>query len=272
MHPVFEKFLRHGRFTGKQTRGNGGKKRKKRKKRGKKEWNKRVKRDGKGQTDVKRNRTIVNPDVLSCQDVVSGADMTQMESRALTTNNREKYRTPSPPPRLYALYALKQITLESSTRRRPIKSFDLAFVRRRVVAKLSPIYTTRPPRFASLRKRSAAQLSPNNRKLIRAPLLLTSVKKNIKKFPNYYSRIEYDYNSPKWNGTLEKSVSRPLLPSRRDKCPISKNRTEKTRDLIPLLIPFESNVNNLGIDFRGNSAGLRKLRGPLLRIGVHRRA
>lgn len=179
MHPVFEKFLRHGRFTGKQTRGNGGKKRKKRKKRGKKEWNKRVKRDGKGQTDVKRNRTIVNPDVLSCQDVVSGADMTQMESRALTTNNREKYRTPSPPPRLYALYALKQITLESSTRRRPIKSFDLAFVRRRVVAKLSPIYTTRPPRFTSLGKRSAAQLSPNNRKLIRAPLLLTSVKKNF---------------------------------------------------------------------------------------------
>lgn len=249
-----------------------GKKEKKEKKGGKKEWNKRVKRDGKGQTDVKRNRTIVNPDVLSCQDVVSGADMTQMESRALTTNNREKYRTPFPPPRLYALYALKQITLESSTRRRPIKSFDLAFVRRRVVAKLSPIYTTRPPRFASLGKRSAAQLSPNNRKLIRAPLLLTSVKKNIKKFPNYYSRIEYDYDSSKWNGTLEKSVSRPLLPSRRDKCPISKNRTEKTRDLIPLLIPFESNVNNLGIDFRGNSAGLRKLRGPLLRIGVHRRA
>lgn len=229
-----------------------------------------MKRDGKGQTDVKRNRTIVNPDVLSCQDVVSGADMTQMESRALTTNNREKYRTPSPPPRLYALYALKQITLESSTRRRPIKSFDLAFVRRRVVAKLSPIYTTRPPRFASLGKRSAAQLSPNNRKLIRAPLLLTSVKKNIKKFPNYYSRIEYDYDSPKWNGTLEKSVSRPLLPSRRDKCPISKNRTEKI--LILSYYSFRSNVNNLGIDFRGNSAGLRKLRGPLLRIGVHRRA
>ena len=153
----------------------------------KKEWNKRDrwKEIEKGQTDVKRNRTIVNPDVLSCQDVVSGADMTQMESRALTTrNNREKYRASPPLPcsRLYALYALKRITLESSTRRRPIKSFDLAFVRPRVVAKLSPIYiyntrqdsrhfeNDRPP-----------QLSPNNRKLIRAPLLLTSVKKKIKK-------------------------------------------------------------------------------------------
>ena len=41
-------------------------------------------RDEQGQTDVTRDRTIVNTDVLSCQVVVSGADMTQMESSALT--------------------------------------------------------------------------------------------------------------------------------------------------------------------------------------------
>lgn len=78
----------------------------------KKEWNKRDrwKEIEKGQTDVKRNRTIVNPDVLSCQDVVSGADMTQMESRALTTrNNREKYRAlpPLPSPAVICIVRIK---------------------------------------------------------------------------------------------------------------------------------------------------------------------
>lgn len=29
------------------------------------------------------DRAIINPDVLSCQDGVNGADMTQMESRTL---------------------------------------------------------------------------------------------------------------------------------------------------------------------------------------------
>ncbi|KOX72356.1 hypothetical protein WN51_01455 [Melipona quadrifasciata] len=81
MHPVFEKFSNTVDLPRNKRRGM---KKKKRRKKREKRVEQRAGRDGKGQTDVTRNRTIVNPDVLSCQDVVSGADMTQMESRALT--------------------------------------------------------------------------------------------------------------------------------------------------------------------------------------------
>lgn len=52
----------------------------------------RGKRDRERERDVKctPDRTIINPDVLSCQDGVNGADMTQMKSRALV-ENAEKY-------------------------------------------------------------------------------------------------------------------------------------------------------------------------------------
>lgn len=42
----------------------------------------------KRERDVKctPDRAIINPDVLSCQDGVNGADMTQMKSRALVEN------------------------------------------------------------------------------------------------------------------------------------------------------------------------------------------
>ena len=80
MHPVFEKFSN----TVDLPRNKRHEMKKKKKEEREKRVEQRAGRDGKGQTDVTRNRTIVNPDVLSCQDVVSGADMTQMESRALT--------------------------------------------------------------------------------------------------------------------------------------------------------------------------------------------
>jgi len=38
------------------------------------------------------DRAIINPDVLSCQDGVNGADMTQMESRTLQSGKRERQR------------------------------------------------------------------------------------------------------------------------------------------------------------------------------------
>lgn len=51
-----------------------------------------VERKGDRERDVKctPDRTIINPDVLFCQDGVNGADMTQMKSRALV-ENAEKY-------------------------------------------------------------------------------------------------------------------------------------------------------------------------------------
>lgn len=60
--------------------------------------------------------------------------------------------------------------------------------------------------------------------------------------------------------------------SPRDAINVRSQKIERKKLAILSYYSFHSNVNNLGIDFRGNSAGLRKLRGPLLRIGVHRRA